>query len=178
MNGDRSEANRWSAQSVPSQTLSRRKFLKVSMTGVATPVEAGLLPASRASLRRVAPEQRQSLWRSIRMFQTKVAAAQGAPISWSRMHARSSRAKSALMAGAAFTNRGQPDRSETSGRGTSLETDQGITWAQRNVYSARNPQCTSNIAAHPIQPMLIPFLVAFDHDILVGSLSGMDHQFA
>lgn len=43
---------------------------------------------------------------------------------------------------------------------------------QRNVYSARNPQCTSNIAAHPIQPMLIPFLVAFDHDILVGSLSG------
>lgn len=45
MNGDRSEANRWSAHSVPSQTLSRRKFLKVAMTGVAMPVEAGWLPA-------------------------------------------------------------------------------------------------------------------------------------
>ncbi|TIT18354.1 MAG: twin-arginine translocation signal domain-containing protein [Mesorhizobium sp.] len=42
MNGDRSEANRWSAQSVPSQTLSRRKFLKVSMTGVAIAGGGGL----------------------------------------------------------------------------------------------------------------------------------------
>jgi hypothetical protein len=42
MNGDRSEANRWSAQSGPSQTLSRRKFLKVSMTGVAIAGAGGL----------------------------------------------------------------------------------------------------------------------------------------
>ncbi|TIN46977.1 MAG: twin-arginine translocation signal domain-containing protein [Mesorhizobium sp.] len=54
MNGDRSEANRWSAQRVPSQTLSRRKFLKVSMTGVAIAGGGGLASCMTG-------QQRQSL---------------------------------------------------------------------------------------------------------------------